>query len=135
MSLLFDANLSPKLPRRLADLFPLAKHVEENGLESTDASIWTFALERNLVIVTKDDDFRARALLLAPPGKVILVGLGNCETNAVEVLFRTEINRVLEFLQSEVETLLGASVNGNASIHIRAPEILVDSAPAEFARA
>ncbi len=38
MKLLFDQNLSPRLPRLLADLYPESVHVREVGLrEATDA--------------------------------------------------------------------------------------------------
>ncbi len=36
MKLPFDENLSPKLPRLLADLFPGSARVEELGLDATD---------------------------------------------------------------------------------------------------
>jgi hypothetical protein len=36
MKLLFGENLSPKLPRLLADLFPGSAHVDELGLGATD---------------------------------------------------------------------------------------------------
>ena len=55
--LLFDANLSPKLPELLADLFPDSIHVYSYSLEDSDDKIWNFASERKLIIVTKDEDF------------------------------------------------------------------------------
>jgi predicted nuclease of predicted toxin-antitoxin system len=44
MKLLFDQNLSPKLPVRLADLFPGSSHVEQLGMgQADDAVLWQFA--------------------------------------------------------------------------------------------
>jgi len=40
MKLLFDENLSPKLPRLLTDLFPDSLHVREVGMKG--ASIGSF---------------------------------------------------------------------------------------------
>ena len=106
MRLLFDANLSPRLVARLADLFPGSMHVYETGLERSDVAIWKYAVTAGMTIVTKDEDFEAMALVFAPPGKVILVTLGNCHTNLVEALFRRELPTIRAFLLSPSETLL-----------------------------
>ncbi|GAB3334894.1 hypothetical protein GCM10027299_43450 [Larkinella ripae] len=42
-----------------------------------DAQIWEYALEKNLVILTKDGDFYARALTASRKPKVIRFKLGN----------------------------------------------------------
>jgi predicted nuclease of predicted toxin-antitoxin system len=34
MKLLFDENLSPKLPNRLSDLFPESLHVQDVGMKA-----------------------------------------------------------------------------------------------------
>ena len=39
MKLLFDENLSPKLARLLADLFPDSVHVRDVGLKAVDDSV------------------------------------------------------------------------------------------------
>jgi predicted nuclease of predicted toxin-antitoxin system len=44
MKLLFDQNLSPRLPGLLSDLYPGSVHVREIGLaEATDTAIWNYA--------------------------------------------------------------------------------------------
>ena len=106
MSLLFDANLSPRLVKRLADLFPGSIHVHETGLTSSDPLIWRYAIENRLTVVTKDEDFEAMALVFAPPGKVILVTLGNCHTDRVEALFRREFAAIQDFIRIPEATLL-----------------------------
>ena len=58
MKLLFDQNLSPRLPRLLADLYPDSVHVRAIGLrEATDSEIWEYAKQHGFVIVSKDSDF------------------------------------------------------------------------------
>ena len=58
MRLLFDQNLSFKLVRALADTYPDSVHVRDlEFLEADDASIWRYAAEHGLVIVSKDSDF------------------------------------------------------------------------------
>jgi predicted nuclease of predicted toxin-antitoxin system len=59
LKLLFDANLSPKLVSRLADLFPNSVHVFETGLArfTSDEVIWEHAKAGGFTIVTADADF------------------------------------------------------------------------------
>ena len=58
MKLLFDQNLSLKLPGRFSDLFPNSEHVINLGLDqSPDDQIWDYAKANAFAIVTKDEDF------------------------------------------------------------------------------
>lgn len=85
MKLLFDQNLSHKLVRRLADLFPNSTHVREVGLkEAEDPVVWEYAKQQESVIVSKDADFHQRSFVLGFPPKVMWVRLGNCTTAEVE---------------------------------------------------
>jgi predicted nuclease of predicted toxin-antitoxin system len=44
MKLLFDENLSPKLPNRLSDIFPNSLHVRDVGMKATiDPIVWDYA--------------------------------------------------------------------------------------------
>jgi len=44
MKLLFDQNLSPRLPRVLVDIYPESVHVREiNMRDATDTQIWEYA--------------------------------------------------------------------------------------------
>jgi predicted nuclease of predicted toxin-antitoxin system len=57
--LLFDQNLSPRLCKALADIFPDATHVRTVGLhEANDSTIWEYAADNGFIIVTKDAHFR-----------------------------------------------------------------------------
>ncbi|GDX11775.1 hypothetical protein LBMAG57_35470 [Verrucomicrobiota bacterium] len=79
MRLLFDQNLSPRLPRLLHDIFPDSIHVREVALhESGDSLVWDYAKENGYLIVSKDTDFQQRSLLLGAPPKFIWLRLGNC---------------------------------------------------------
>jgi Domain of unknown function (DUF5615) len=63
--LLFDQNLSRRLVRLLADVYPDSKHVAEVHLDAADdRAVWEFAKERGLTIVSKDADFRQLSFLL-----------------------------------------------------------------------
>ncbi len=107
MKLLFDENLSPKLPGRLSDIFPDSSQVSLIGLEGyPDKIIWDRAQASSFTIVSKDNDFRQRAFLFGMPPKVIWLQIGNAGTDAVEALIRREWERLNAFAVDEEEALL-----------------------------
>lgn len=106
MSLLFDANLSPKLVHSLLAEFPGSRHVRELSLSASDKEIWEFSIVHNLTIVTKDSDFDTLSLLLAPPGKVIRITLGNCASEPVSLLLKSYHSIISLFISDSAETLL-----------------------------
>ena len=66
MKLLFDENLSPRLPTLLDDVFPQSAHVDRVGLGSApDSSVWEYAKANGYLIVSKDSDFHESSLLMA----------------------------------------------------------------------
>ena len=89
MKLLFDQNLSPRLPKSLADIFPDSVHVREVGLrEADDTAIWEYAELHGCAIVSKDSDFQQRSLLYGSPPKFIWLRVGNCPAKTIEDLLR-----------------------------------------------
>ncbi len=90
MRLLFDENLSPKLPRLLAAQFPGSLHIRECGLKgATDEIIWEFARTNQLTIVSKDADFYQRCILFGAPPKFIWLRVGNCSRDDLVNLLMT----------------------------------------------
>jgi predicted nuclease of predicted toxin-antitoxin system len=68
MKLLFDENLSPKLPSRLSDLFPNSLHVRDIGMKATiDPIVWDYAKDNNLMLVSKDSDMHDLSLVFGSP--------------------------------------------------------------------
>ena len=89
MKLLFDQNLSWRLPEKLADLYPDSRHIREVGMkESQDVDIWDYAIAYGFVIVSKDLDFQQRSLLFGHPPKVVRLRVGNCTVQIIEDLLR-----------------------------------------------
>ena len=63
MTLLFDENLSRRLPARIADIFAGSAHVVEfNILQSPDHLIWKFARDNGFAIITADADYHLMAV-------------------------------------------------------------------------
>jgi len=107
MKLLFDQNLSWRLPQSLADLYPESRHIREFGLkESEDADIWEYAKAENFVIVTKDIDFQQRSLLYGYPPKVIRLRVGNCTAQMIESLLRKHSAIIHKFVSDKTKSYL-----------------------------
>lgn len=107
MKLLFDQNLSRRLVDQLAMTFPGSVHVVHLGLDTaTDAEIWTYAGEQDLVIVSKDSDFRQLAFLRGPPPKAIWLRVGNAPTAAISRLLTSSTEIIDQFTENEEEALL-----------------------------
>ena len=107
MKLLFDQNLSPRLPRLLADLYPDSVHVREVGLrDATDSVIWAYAKNLGFVIVSKDSDFQQRSLLYGHPPKFVWLRVGNCPVKTIEELLRKHSAAIHTFDQDTVKSHL-----------------------------
>ncbi len=80
MTLLVDNQLPLALARYLAANGWECTHVQDVGLDAAeDRTIWQYAKERNLTIITKDEDFQALANRQnSIPPQVVWVRLGNC---------------------------------------------------------
>jgi len=52
-------------------------HSRDLGDSQSDAELWDYAKENDLVVVTKDADFSDRILISEPPPKVVHLRFGN----------------------------------------------------------
>ena len=105
--LLFDEDLSHKLPALLAPSFPGSLHVRECGLLGrSDEEVWEHAASKGYAIVSKDSDFQQRSLLLGFPPKVIWLRLGNCTRDDLIHLMNHHEQDIRAFLLSASESIL-----------------------------
>jgi predicted nuclease of predicted toxin-antitoxin system len=105
--LLFDENLSPKLPALIGDQFPSSRHVRDVGLRgATDQNIWNFAPGADFTIVTKHDDFRGLSLLRGAPPKVIWLVIGNCTTPEILQVLMENVASLYSFIIEPSTALL-----------------------------
>ena len=102
MRLLLDQNLSPRLKSVLIDLYPETLHVRDAGLESADdIDVWSFAREQELMIVSKDSDFRQFSFMYGHPPKVVWIRRGNCSTAEIASLLRDRYDDIATFHNDE----------------------------------
>ncbi len=96
--LLFDQNLSPRLVDRLAEWFPDSVHVERIGLaRASDREVWSYAQRNDYMLVTKDADFGEMSLLMGTAPKVVWIRRGNCSTQDIEDLLRSNSDSIDAF--------------------------------------
>lgn len=110
MTLLVDNQLPLALARYLAANGWECAHVQDVGLEAAeDRTIWQYAKERGLTIITKDEDFQALAnRQRSIPPQVVWVRLGNCR----KTVMLEASSRILPALRSKLAA-------GDAVIEIR----------------
>ncbi len=110
MKLLFDENLSPKLPSLLADIFPNSLHVRDVGMKATiDSIVWDYAKVNDFIIVSKDTDMHDLSLVFGNPPKVIWLRLGNCSTVQIENTLRRNFDAIKLFYEDEELSLFALS--------------------------
>lgn len=98
MKLLFDHNLSPRLVRLLADLYPDSQHVFLLAMDQEDDRvIWNYASRNDYTIVTRDSDYSDLSLVRGFPPKVIWIRRGNCSTHTIEAILRSQMINIENF--------------------------------------
>ena len=108
MRILLDQNLSPKLVRRLADLFPSLESAYEHGLTAaTDTAIFSWARESGFAaVISADLDFVNLVGKIGSPPKVIRIEHCDFPSRVIEGLVRRDAVRIHRFLKSDQEVLL-----------------------------
>jgi predicted nuclease of predicted toxin-antitoxin system len=100
--LLFDQNLSPRLVKRLDDLYPDSSHVFLIGLDTaSDSVIWEYARANEFMVVTKDADFCDLNVMWGSPPKIIWLRRGNCTTAEIESALRTNVESVRSLAEDD----------------------------------
>ena len=78
MKLLLDQNISHRVVKTLAEVYPGTTQVSLLGMDqSDDITIWKLAREEGYAVVTLDADFHEYTLLYGGPPLVIWLKCGN----------------------------------------------------------
>jgi predicted nuclease of predicted toxin-antitoxin system len=98
---LVDNQLPPALARLISqDLRSEALHVADVGLRNgTDAEVWSYASEKDFVLVSKDEDF-VTLYSKAPSARLLWVRLGNCRRVFLLKVFGKQWKKILERFES-----------------------------------
>jgi predicted nuclease of predicted toxin-antitoxin system len=100
--ILLDQNLSPKLVRQLADIFPGLETVYDHELiGASDPFIFDWARRAGIpAVISADRDFVRLAERIGPPPKVVRIERCDFPSRVVEQLLRREAVRIYAFLES-----------------------------------
>jgi predicted nuclease of predicted toxin-antitoxin system len=107
MKLLFDENLSPKLPCLLQTSFPGSVHVRDCELKGCpDNEIWEYARSNDFTLISKDSDFNQRSLLYGQPPRLIWLRVGNCTREQLVALIKSHEREIRSFAADPSESVL-----------------------------
>ena len=97
MKYLIDENLPKTLNIWSTEDFI---HVTDVKDILSDDGIWKYAIEHNLIIITKDTDFHEKILYGNPPPKVILLKTGNTSVSFLQSYLKRNWKMIEENIQS-----------------------------------
>ncbi|HUD46964.1 MAG TPA: DUF5615 family PIN-like protein [Candidatus Baltobacteraceae bacterium] len=98
MKLLFYHNLSHKLVKRLADIFPDSTQTRLLGMGTADdMAIWNYAKGQGFIVVTLDADFYDLSVLRGHPPKLIWLRCRNSSVVEVERLIPNNLRQIETF--------------------------------------
>ena len=102
MKLLLDANISWRLCNKLKPHFEECFHVDHIGLKipPSDNDIWKYALAKELIIVTNDDDFINFLNFKGYPPKIILLRTGNQSNSFIEMILVKHKENIRSFYKN-----------------------------------
>jgi predicted nuclease of predicted toxin-antitoxin system len=98
---LVDAQLPPALARLIAERGHIAEHVTDIGPgDAPDRDLWRYALARQAVIVTKDEDFADMVAMGGEAPFVVWVRVGNTRRASLVAWFEPLIEQVVAMVES-----------------------------------
>jgi predicted nuclease of predicted toxin-antitoxin system len=99
---LLDAQLSPHLAKWLTDEFNVEAfslaYLQMQYLD--DFSIYTYAKEKNAIVITKDFDFVQLQERFGSPPKIIFVTCGNTSNQKMKEILKSKFQLISELLNT-----------------------------------
>lgn len=101
MKLLFDANISFRIVKKINHKFKESKHVSDIGLlKATDLQIWKYAKKNGYIITTNDADFNEISTINNHPPKIIWLRLGNTSTTNIAKILLNKEKEIKQFIKN-----------------------------------
>ena len=96
MDFLCDVHISMKVSKRIEELGHNSTHVNFilNKWNTTDAQITEYAERNNLILITKDQDFRNGFLLNSKPKKLVKINLGNISNKKLSEIIESLLDTI-----------------------------------------
>lgn len=106
MRYLVDAQLPPALARWPSRRGHSSEHVAERNLaRAKDRAVWDYAVATNAVIITKDEDFAIRRVMVSQGPTIVWIRVRNTRKQELLIWFDAQLPQILQAL-SEGETLI-----------------------------
>lgn len=103
---LVDENLPESLSVHLQRLGFSSVHVRGQELSSSpDETIWARAIEKELIVVSKDSDFIDMALC-TDGARLLYLRVGNCSTSALKSVISDNLDQIKDFIHSDRKVLV-----------------------------
>lgn len=120
MKFLCDVHISYRIVRHIEYLGYEAFHVNEilNKWNTKDKDICIYADKNDLIVLTKDSDFRNSFLISGTPNKLVKINLGNVSTNALRDIISENIES-MKLLYSKGAFMI--EIDQNSATFIRNP--------------
>ena len=120
MEFLCDVHISIKIAKSIEDLGYKCEHVNRvlNKWNTTDDEIISYVDYKNLILITKDQDFRNSFLLNSKPNKLIKVNLGNISNEKLLKIIE-EILPLIENVNRENKKFMIEVTSKTSSIIIK----------------
>jgi predicted nuclease of predicted toxin-antitoxin system len=100
MRFIVDAQLPPALARLLTSHNHVVEHVSDIGMENAnDKSIWTYALQNQAIIITKDEDFSLRQQQSRARPGIVWIRIGNTSRRALLQWFEPLIPAIVQLIE------------------------------------
>jgi predicted nuclease of predicted toxin-antitoxin system len=107
LKLLFDENLSERLPLLLASLYPDSTHPRLCRLAgATDQTLRDYARENGYIMVSRDQDLADLARFYGAPPKVIWLRFHNPSSRVIANALRINFEQIEAFAASEQAFLI-----------------------------
>jgi predicted nuclease of predicted toxin-antitoxin system len=118
MKFLCDVHISYKIVRYLESLGYQAIHINEILEKSgtKDSDICNYADQNDMIVMTKDADFRDSYFIKQTPKKLIKINLGNISNNELLLIIKNNI-KSLEKLNTKLFFLIEIGKNDVNIIH------------------
>jgi predicted nuclease of predicted toxin-antitoxin system len=97
---LVDNQLPLALARALKEKGFDCEHVFELGMDQTaDANIWRYAISKDRVVISRDEDFVILANSSPHIGQLIWIRLGNCRNEILIAAFSRKLDEIITALE------------------------------------
>jgi predicted nuclease of predicted toxin-antitoxin system len=120
MRFLCDVHISIKISKTIEELGYFSKHVNQilQGYHTKDADISKYADDYNLILITKDQDFRNSYLLSKTPKKLLKINLGNISNDRLLLLIENNLEKIIE-LSNESDSFMIEVIDGGLLVVTR----------------